>query len=43
MTANGISEEVVCNVRRDFGVGKGAALVIRKLWRGQGRWLGSGL
>ena len=38
---NSGSEAAECNVRRDFGGGKGAALRIRQAWREQGRRGGS--
>ena len=43
VAANGILESSECNIKRDFGVDKGAALEIRNGWQGWGRQGSSGV
>ena len=43
VAGNGGQEAAECNVKIDFAGGKGEALEIQKVWRGQGRQLISGV
>ena len=43
VTSNGGPEAAECNVKIDFGSGKGAVLEIRQAWCGRGRQGSSGV